>query len=153
MYGGLVVFIDLPVTHGELDTTHLWNPSHYVATMPLTAWVPVVPCQSSSPTSYVHFTDNPEVHSLLFQQGIFVGDLRSEGSKVSNLAEFAWFKMLAESAKRLLRFWKSFLMTPSIVWLWDVTHLTYGDPCVAESFALSAWCTALIWYSSVFQCR
>lgn len=79
VYGGLVVFIDVPISSFCLD--RIWNPFHYVPTMPLTTWTPLLPPGLATATSYVNFLEIVHLPSRVFRQGIYVGKI--PGSTVS----------------------------------------------------------------------
>ncbi|CAM9251826.1 unnamed protein product, partial [Ectocarpus fasciculatus] len=71
VYGGMVVFVEIPMAATSLE--RIWNPDHYVPTMSLATWTPLLPPGASPVTSYVLFLEDSEVPSKFFQLGIYVG--------------------------------------------------------------------------------
>lgn len=74
-----MVFIDMPISSFSLD--RIWNPFHYVPTMPLATWTPLLPPGSATVVSYVYFLETAHLPSRVFRQGIYVGKI--PGSTVS----------------------------------------------------------------------
>lgn len=81
--GGMVVFIDIPMKATSLK--NIWDPRHYIPTMPLADWTPLLPPGESTVTSYIRFLEDPSVPSRVFQLGIYVGTMND--SKVGGRCE------------------------------------------------------------------
>lgn len=67
----MVVFVEIPMAATSLE--RIWNPDHYVPTMPLATWTPLLPPGASPVMSYVLFLEDSKAPSKFFQLGIYVG--------------------------------------------------------------------------------
>ncbi|CAM9973580.1 unnamed protein product, partial [Ectocarpus sp. 8 AP-2014] len=71
VHGGMVVFVEIPMSATSIE--RIWNPEHYVPTMFLATWTPLLPPGASPVMSYVLFLEDSNAPSKFFQLGIYVG--------------------------------------------------------------------------------
>lgn len=74
----MVVFVDVPMAATSLGS--IWDPNHYMPTMPLATWVPLLPAGESLAVSHVSFLEDSKAPGKFFQLGIYVGTVH--GAKV-----------------------------------------------------------------------